>query len=699
VNEGFLNLDLGDPRLTALLDGVRLEHGALTLAPVHGAASRPGGETDVEAALAGVAGIGVDPDGNIYVADTDRDRIVRIPACGGEGQPVGCLELAGPRGVVVGPRRALYVADTLHHRVLVVDLATEQVRAVWGQRDGYADPVPGSDDGLLSSPWDLAADAHDRLYVVDQGNARVQRFDADGRVDAGFAAALAAASTVPRAPTYVVTILIEEEERLLVFDRSAARRSRLLVYDLDGTFHPGQTRRLRALLGVHAHELFSGPPGAIAASGSTLHVADLAARRVLSFDADGAFLGAARWNGLAAGLAVDEQGRLLIHPGTGEPARLELGPAASTGTFRLGPFAVSALHPRPTSWHKLSAKTDPLPAGAHLQLFTLATDDPAAPPPLDDPAWTPAAADAAELRLTAAPTSLLWIGGRLSAADAGGPVVRGLRIDFDGDGWLRYLPALYSREPSPFLAAALDLFEDALGEQEEKLESIPRLLDPASAPDLPWLAGWLAWELDETLSDPAKRESIRGAFRAQGLRGTAEGLRELVRAGLGADVRVVETATSLRVWELGADGAGLGFGTMLTAAEADGAVLGTTAELDHSHLLAEHELGSMLFAPAAHEYCVQVYAADLDGAAARAALERLVERERPAATEAHVCVIEPRARVGHQATVGVDAIVGRSSEPWILGGEPGLGERTALPDSSHPPTVGAVRVGRAATLT
>jgi phage tail-like protein len=705
VNEQptFLNLDLAAPELRPVLENVALEDGAVSLVLVQGAAQPVGEEVEVASALGGAAGIGVAPQGDVYVADTDGDRVLRIPTCYGPAAPVGCLHavVRGPRGVLAGPRESLYVADTGHHRILVVDLVTEQLRDVWGQRDRYGEPTPGDGDGELDAPWDLAADDSDRLYVVDHGNRRVQRFDADGRVDAAFAHALAHAATVPREPEYVATVLLDDEERLLVFDRTGPQRSRLLVYDLDGAFQSQATRRLRELLGAHSHELFASPPGAMAGSGRVLHVAEAATGRLLQFDLTGHLVGFARWTGSVAALALDAEGRLLVHPGTGSPVRLSPGRMAASGSFRIGPFAVPGTGDRAIGWQTLHARLDPLTEGAHLRLAALSTDDPAFDPPsLDDAAWRSAPVDEPAWLTGLEPARYLWVGGRLTSGDAGGPVVRGLRVDFDREGWLRWLPAIYALESSPFLAPALALLEDGLAEQEAHIDALPRLFDPHAAPAdaLPWLAGWLGWDLEEVLGEDAQRALIARAFELQGRRGTADGLRELVRIVLDADAAVTEPAARMRLWQLGAESGPLGWGTMLAAAEPDGAILGTTAELDHSHLQRDEDFGAPVFAATAHRFCVRVYGSDLGSPGARATLERLVERERPAEADAHVCVLEPRLRVGFQATVGVDAIVGCEPEPMRLGEGGPLGAGAALTEAPRRPTVGdGLRLGRGQT--
>ena len=170
------------------------------------------------------------------------------------------------------------------------------------------------------------------------------------------------------------------------------------------------------------------------------------------------------------------------------------------------------------------------------------------------------------------------------------------------------------------------------------------------------------------------------AFELNGRRGTAGGLRALISLALGLEVRVSEPGDRVGLWRLDGETASLGFTTQLAGAEAQGAVLGTTAILDASDLIDEDEAGTPLFEDLASRFCVHVYAADLTGPDSVDGLRRLLAREQPAETDAHVCVIEPRARVGFQSTVGVDAIVAAGPGPLVLGdGAGGLGVDSALP--------------------
>ena len=126
---------------------------------------------------------------------------VALPYLQGPGIWPG--QVTAPRGLVVvaahGGQR-LIVADSGNHRLQVIDCATQQPLAVWGQPDPYAPPTPGSAPGRLDTPTDLAADGDGNVYVVDFGNARVQKFGPNGAVIPAFWDTMAAAPNRPQQP-------------------------------------------------------------------------------------------------------------------------------------------------------------------------------------------------------------------------------------------------------------------------------------------------------------------------------------------------------------------------------------------------------------------------------------------------------------------------------------------------------------------
>jgi uncharacterized protein (TIGR03663 family) len=147
-------------------------------------------------------GMAVDPEGFIYVADTNNHRIVKLSPTGQVVQTLdstwwrdvtnwkpGCLNDANlplasadgqfcePWGLDVGPDGKLYVADTWNHRVQVFSPSGEFIGkfGTFGQISGSASSAPAQFYG----PRDVALDQQGYIYVSDTGNKRVQVFDND----------------------------------------------------------------------------------------------------------------------------------------------------------------------------------------------------------------------------------------------------------------------------------------------------------------------------------------------------------------------------------------------------------------------------------------------------------------------------------------------------------------------------------------
>ena len=657
-----------------------VDGGAIALAAVPGGAADFGAEIEDGDGLAGPAGIGIDSAGHLYVADPVAGVVVRVDACDGSRMSLGCTALDRPGGVAVGPRDELYVAEAGRHRVVVIDLATRQTIGYRGTTDPYGPPQPDSAPGRLDEPVDVAVDGNGNLLVAERGNRRVQRFTLDGRVDPAFWERMQSSNPSPAAPAAVTIGRVAGDERVLVVDARPGGRSRLLVFDVDGALDQTLTEELRSQAAV-APELFEHPPGGAAAGGGRVYVGDPARRRILAFGEDGRFLGVLPgYRAGAAGLALDNQGRLLVNPGAGGLVRLSRAVTVTSGTVVAGPFEMPVEHD--AGLVAIRAAVSRLPDGAQFRLFAWPAGDAVrTPPPLGGAGWIVGAPSARELVFEAGDTAVVWVAAQLEAGAGGGPELGRLRVVGGLDTWLAQLPAVYSRdeEARPFLERLLALLAAGLEEQEGRISDLSLLFDAGAAPEvsLDWLAGWVAFPLGDVAARERRREAVAAAFRLAGRRGTAAGLVELIRLAIGATAWISEPAQLAELWRL--DGtAGLGFGTALSAAEAQGAVLGTTATLDRSDLISDEEFGAPLYDDLAHHFCVGVPAGELTTPGARQALERLVERERPAHTRAHVCVVEPRARVGFQARVGVDAIVG--------GGRHRPGRR-------RPAVVGATRIG------
>jgi len=85
-----------------------------------------------------------------------------------------------------------------------------------------------------------------------------------------------------------------------------------------------------------------------------------------------------------------------------------------------------------------------------------------------------------------------------------------------------------------------------------------------------------------------------------------------------------------------------------------------------------------LFDGVAHRFTVSVYPGDVECAGRLDRIRAIVDREKPAHTMYELCVIAPGIRIGYQARLGVDTLLGggpRSparlgESPLVLGGSP-----------------------------
>jgi phage tail-like protein len=366
------------------------------------------------------------------------------------------------------------------------------------------------------------------------------------------------------------------------------------------------------------------------------------------------------------------------------------------------------------AWHRWRVEASPLDPSAGVQLYTVVAPAKSVPPKAgseDDPfpatsGWralprnqldvTILDVDAiAVLQGEQTPSGpdvspddpprddWIWLAGRQEGNGQDSPVLRQMRIDVAPGSSLRYLPRIYREgsivAPPPSagtaeLAAArlaslqsrllLDLWlaciDAELGRTEAALAELPHRFDPAAAPaeGLPWLASWLDFDWHETWPEADARRYLAEAFGLGRIRGTNEGLRHYLKIYAGVDAWIEEpSALNGGAPLVLGQTSTLGFDTVLAPAPAYGAVLASTATLDHAHVLDPSDAGVPLFGDVAHRFCVQVHAAQVSAPGALDAVNSVLAREAPAHTVYHLCVLPPRMRVGFQARVGLDTVV------------------------------------------
>ncbi len=124
--------------------------------------------------------IRIDPQGNIWTVDSGSSMVLKFTPKGeklmeipvGE-QPAGRGATNGTTDIAFGPQGRLFIADGYgNSRVLEYTPKGERVRQ-WGSQ--------GTGPGQFQQPHGIAVDTGGIVYVADRNNARLQRFNLEGK--------------------------------------------------------------------------------------------------------------------------------------------------------------------------------------------------------------------------------------------------------------------------------------------------------------------------------------------------------------------------------------------------------------------------------------------------------------------------------------------------------------------------------------
>jgi sugar lactone lactonase YvrE len=123
------------------------------------------------AALASPFAVAADSEGDLWVTDTDHNRVEELSPSGRLRAIVGRNDLERPEGIAVSPSGTIWVSDTGHDR-LVEFSPNGSVLALVGDQ--------GTGVGQFEAPTAVAVSPLGDVYAADQGNNRVEEFSSGG---------------------------------------------------------------------------------------------------------------------------------------------------------------------------------------------------------------------------------------------------------------------------------------------------------------------------------------------------------------------------------------------------------------------------------------------------------------------------------------------------------------------------------------
>jgi sugar lactone lactonase YvrE len=135
-------------------------------------------------------GVALDSAGNLYIADSGNERIRKVaagsgtittvagdgsPGFGGDGDMATTAQLYYPEGLAIDFAGNLYIADTENNRVRRVDAGSGIILTVVGNGSrGFSGDGGAATAAGLNAPERLILDSAGNLYIVDPFNARIR---------------------------------------------------------------------------------------------------------------------------------------------------------------------------------------------------------------------------------------------------------------------------------------------------------------------------------------------------------------------------------------------------------------------------------------------------------------------------------------------------------------------------------------------
>ncbi len=152
------------------------------------------------ATLASPSGVAVDGGGNLFIADTNHYRVRKVAAPGiittvagsgvegnsGNGNAATSAQLGQVMGVAVDAAGNVYIADSESQRIWKVTtggtITTAAGNGGYGGYGGYSGDGGSATRALLFSPLGVAVDGQGNIFIADADNDRIRKVNAAGTI-------------------------------------------------------------------------------------------------------------------------------------------------------------------------------------------------------------------------------------------------------------------------------------------------------------------------------------------------------------------------------------------------------------------------------------------------------------------------------------------------------------------------------------
>jgi uncharacterized protein (TIGR03437 family) len=310
-------------------------------------------------------GVAVDSSGNVFVADSDSNRIYKVDTTGkittvagsgglgfaGDGSNAVASQVNGPWSVAVDSAGNIYFVDLYNARIRMVNSSGTISTVAGSGTTRYSGDGAAAQNALLNTPLGVSTAPGGVVYVTDTNNHRVRRIGSDGVIStaagngtAGFAGDGSAATSAQLA--FPGGTAVDTAGNLYIADTANQRVRKVSggnISTVAGNGTPGYTGDGSAATSA----TLSSPVAVAVDAAGNLYIADynnhavrkvsggtistLAGNGTPGYSGDGGLGKNAQLN-LPSGIALDAQGNVYVADSGNHVVR-KISPAGTITTF------------------------------------------------------------------------------------------------------------------------------------------------------------------------------------------------------------------------------------------------------------------------------------------------------------------------------------------------------------------------------
>jgi RHS repeat-associated protein len=168
--------------------------GIITTVAGNGQSGYNGDNIPATQASLGATGIFVDPAGNLYIADSNNNRVRKVDpngiittvagngqlGYGGDGGPALQARLWGPSSVVVDGKGNILITDWVNSRIRKVDTSGIITTVAGNGQQGYSGDGGPATQARFNNPRGIAVDNVGNIYLSDRNNERLRKVETSG---------------------------------------------------------------------------------------------------------------------------------------------------------------------------------------------------------------------------------------------------------------------------------------------------------------------------------------------------------------------------------------------------------------------------------------------------------------------------------------------------------------------------------------